>query len=106
MLSTDDADERHEDLTGMDRIDRIRKSSFIPQAREHEVNEAKPGSAGRLTGFIDFTVPATNASPLDHARRAAGGELGETMFCLKSRACGIDSLRFPLATLLRNFFDG
>ena len=28
MLSTDDADERHEDLTGMDRIDRIRKGSF------------------------------------------------------------------------------
>ena len=49
-----DADERHEDLTGMDRIDRIRKGSFIPQAREHEVNEAKPGNAGRLTGFIDF----------------------------------------------------
>ena len=38
----------------MDRIDRIRKGSFITQAREHEVNEAKPGSAGHLTGFIDF----------------------------------------------------
>ncbi len=41
---------------------------------EHEVNEVKPGSAGRLTGFIHFAVPATNASPLDHARRAAGGK--------------------------------
>ena len=28
---------------------------------------------------------ATNASPLDHARRAAGGELGETMFCLQGK---------------------
>jgi len=35
-------------------MDRIRKGSFTPQAREHEVDEAKPGSAGRLTGFIDF----------------------------------------------------
>ncbi len=32
----------------MDRICRIRKGNFIPQAREHEGN---PGSAGRLTGY-------------------------------------------------------
>jgi len=38
----------------MDRICRIRKGGFIPQAREHEVSEAKPGSAGRLTGFMYF----------------------------------------------------
>jgi len=41
---------------------------------EHEVNEVKPGSAGRLTGFRDFAVPATNVSALDHVRRAAGGK--------------------------------
>ena len=41
----------------------------------HEVNEVKPGSAGRQTGFMHFAVPATNASPLDHARRAAGGRV-------------------------------
>ena len=35
----------------MDRICRIRKGSFIPQARE---NEEKPGSAGRLTGVPGF----------------------------------------------------
>ena len=28
---------------------------------------------------------ATNASPLDHARRAAGGKLRETMFCLHGK---------------------
>ena len=77
-----DADERHEDLTGMDRIDRIR---ILSHHEGHEVNEAKPGCAGLQTGFIDFAVPATNASPLDHARRAAGGELGETMFCLQGK---------------------
>ena len=28
---------------------------------------------------------ATNAPSLDHVRRAAGGELGETMFCLQGK---------------------
>ena len=38
------------------------------------------------------TNPAT-AGPLDHARRAAGGMLRETIFCLQG----------TLASLLRNF---
>ena len=46
-----DADERHEDLTGMDRIYRIR---ILSHHEVHEGNEVKPGSAGRLTGFRDF----------------------------------------------------
>jgi len=41
---------------------------------EHEGSEAKPGNAALRSGFMDFAVPATNASPLDHAWRAAGGE--------------------------------
>ena len=44
------------------------------------------------------TNPAP-AGPLDHARRAAGGEWRETIICLRSRDCGTD--RF-----LPNFFDG
>ena len=40
----------------MDRICRISKGSFIPQAREHEGSEVKPGSAGRLTGFKAFRL--------------------------------------------------
>ena len=62
-----DADERHEDLTGMDRI---RKGSFTMKGMK--LMKLNPGA--RSPGFIDFAVPATNASPLDHARRAAGGE--------------------------------
>ena len=65
-----DTDEKHEDLTGMDRI---RKGSFTPQAREHEVDEAKPGSAGRLTGFIDFAFGdqrlAVGSRPAGRRRR-------------------------------------
>ena len=41
---------------------------------EHEGSEGKPGNAALRSGIIDFAVPATNASPLDHARRSAGGE--------------------------------
>jgi len=40
---------------------------------EHEGNEVNPGSAALRSGILDFAVPSTNASPLDHARRAAGG---------------------------------
>ncbi len=43
----------------------------------HEGNEGNPGNAALRSGIIDFVVPATNDSPLDHARRAAGGELRE-----------------------------
>ena len=52
---------------------------------EHEDNEGKPGNAALRSGILDFAVPATNASPLDRARRAAGGELGETIFCLQGK---------------------
>ena len=48
---------------------------FILQAREHEVNEVKPGNAALRSGFRISplaTNPAT-AVPLDHARRAARG---------------------------------
>ena len=41
---------------------------------EHEGSEGKPGNAALRSGFMHFAVPATNASPLDHARRAAGGK--------------------------------
>ena len=60
-----DADERYEDLTGMDRI---RKGSFTMKGMK--LMKLNPGA--RSPG--DFAVPATNASPLAHARRAAGGE--------------------------------
>ena len=46
---------------------------------------------------------ATNASPLDHARRAAEAKLRETIICLRFRDCGTDSSGFPFATLLPNF---
>ena len=67
------ADERHEDLTGMDRIDRIRKGSFTMKNMKG-VSEGKPGNAALRSSIIDFAVPATNVPTLDHARRAAGGE--------------------------------
>jgi hypothetical protein len=73
----------------MDRINRIRKGSFIPQTRDNEVNPGTPLSAAAL----GISPLATNASPLDHARRAAGGMLRETIFCLQG----------TLASLLRNF---
>ena len=38
---------------------------------------------GRPSLFI--SPLATNASPLDHARRAAGGKLRETIICLRGK---------------------
>jgi len=57
-----------------ERHENSRKRTNTLHHEGHEVNEVNPGSAGRLTGFRDFAVPATNASSLDHARRAAGGK--------------------------------
>ena len=41
-----------QDLTGLDRICRIRKCSFIPQAREHEVKKLTPGNAALRSGIV------------------------------------------------------
>jgi len=56
----------------------------------HEVNEVK-----------QVSPMATNASPLDHARRAAGGMQGKQCFVCMGNP---DSSGFPLASLLPNFF--
>ena len=67
-----------------------------------KLNPGTPLSAAALCLSPLAINPAT-AGPLDHARRAAGGMLRETIFCLQSRDCGTDSSGFPLASLLRNF---
>ena len=54
--------------------EKARKRQIQSHHEEHEESEGKPGSAALRSGILDFAVPATNASPLDHARRAAGGE--------------------------------
>jgi hypothetical protein len=78
----------------MDRICRIRKGNFIPQAREHEGSEVKPGSAGRLTGFRDF---AFGDQRLTVGSRPASRRwrVRETIFCLQSRDCGTDFSVLP-----------
>ena len=68
-----------------ERHENSRKRTNTLHHEGHEVNEVDPGSDGRQSGFIHFAVPATNASPLDHARRAAGGKLRETIFCLRGK---------------------
>jgi hypothetical protein len=58
----------------MDRICRIRKGSFtMKNMKEVKANLGTPLSAAALRISPLATNPAT-AGPLDHARRAAGGE--------------------------------
>ena len=64
-----------------------------------------PGFMGRVSRpggpSLCLSPLATNAPPLDHVRRAAGGKERKQLF-----VCGgnPDSSGFPLATLLPNFY--
>ena len=92
MFSTDDADghadERHEDLTGMDRIDRIRNwvGSAVPADRLYAFRLWRPTPRRWITSG---EPPVANWEKQYFVCRG-----------------NLDSSRFPLASLLQNFFDG
>ncbi len=87
----------------MDGICRIRKGSFIPQAREHEVNEVKPGNAALRSGFRDFAFGdqrlAVGSRPAGRRWRVMGNNFlfaGKTLTVQGS----------PLHPSSKTFFDG
>ena len=77
-----DADERHEDLTGMDRIYRIRKGSFtMKDMKIMKENPGTPLSAAALKHFAfgDQRL-AVGSRPASRRWRVR-----ETIFCLQGK---------------------
>ena len=95
-----DADKKHKDLTGMDRIDRIR---IMSHHEEHEGNEVNPGNAALRSGFKTFRLwrptPRRWITPSGPPVASKGNNFlfaGETLTVQGS----------PLHPSSKTFFDG
>ncbi len=91
----------------MDRICRIREGNFIPQAREHEGSEGKPGNAALRSGYQSRDCGTVGSRPAGRRWRLMGNNLlfaGGNLASEQLRRLGISSASASPCSMLQHRF--